>query len=248
DREGHRFSGYLVLDPGVIPAAEVQLRHVGGRARGPQVVEVRVARVLERVPHLDRAERVDVQVARAAPEERRAQGAVGRLDEVLPLEEREDVLDLPPELVDRALVREEGAAEELEQLRLRRHVPRRDRREGVDPQGRLRAELRFDGLGWALEVFVDELVDVVLVLRDEDRLADRVVLRAACPPAHLLDLKDWDWRETEVHVVPVQVADDDPPRGEVHARGDRTRRNDALHAPSFELRYNQTSMIARVMR
>src|SRR5207247_3257335 len=142
-----------------------------------------------------RAQRVDVQVARTAAEERRLEGPVAGVDEVLPLQEREDVLDLRPEVVHVTLVGEERAAEELEQLLLRLHVARCDRRAGMDPEGGLRAELRLDRLGRALEVLLDELVDVVLVLRDEDRVADGVVLRGALAAAQPLSLADGDWGE-----------------------------------------------------
>ena len=96
------------------------------------MVELPVPVVLEGGPHLHRAQRVDVQVARAAAEERRLQRPVAGVDEVLPLQEREDVLDLRPEVVHVTLVGEERAAEELEQLLLRSHVARGDRREGSD--------------------------------------------------------------------------------------------------------------------
>src|SRR2546428_7860839 len=59
----------LLLDPGVVAAAEIELRHVRGRADGPQVEETVVAGLVESVAHLNRAERIDVQIARTLPEE-----------------------------------------------------------------------------------------------------------------------------------------------------------------------------------
>src|SRR3989304_84348 len=98
-------------------------------------------------------------------------------------------------------------------------MARRDTCEHVHPEGGFGPQLRFDSFGFAQEVFLDELVDLVDVLREQDRLAILVVLRAPGASAHLLDLEDRDWRQSEVHVAAVQVADDDPPRGEVYSRG-----------------------------
>src|SRR2546427_1577440 len=245
DRERHRLRGDLVLDPSVVPASEVQLRHVRGRARRPEVVEVRVSVVFESVPHLHRAQRVDVQVARPAAEERRSKRTIASLEEILPLEEREDVLDLPTKLVHRALVGEERTTENSEQLLLRRRVPRRDRREGVYPEGGLGAELRLHGLGWAEEVLFDEVINIVIVLRNENRLPRLVVLGTARSAAHLFHFQDGNRSEAEVHVKAIQVADYHPPRGGIHPIRQRRCRDDALDPSPSKLRLDEGTLLVR---
>jgi len=167
------------------------------------------------------------------------------LKEILPLKEREYVLHLATEFIHRALVGEESPAEELEQLLFRRRVARGDSRERVHPEGGFGAELRLYGFWRAKEVVLDEIVDVILVLREEDRLPRLVILRAPRTPAHLLHLHDRDGSEAEVHVEPVKVADDDPARGGVDTIGQSRSRNDALHPPPPELRLDKRSLVVR---
>src|SRR5207245_4693805 len=90
----------LLLDPGVVAAAEIELRHVRRRADGPQVEEAVVAGLVERVAHLDRTERIDVEITRTLPEEGGPQEAVVPSDEILLLQEIEDLANLTVDLGD----------------------------------------------------------------------------------------------------------------------------------------------------
>src|SRR3989442_5313859 len=61
-------------------------------------------------------------------------------------------------------------------------------------------------------------MDVVILFREQNRLAIAVISRAARPTAHLFHLEDRNGRETEVHVEPVEVSHDYTTCREINAR------------------------------
>src|SRR5437867_3242053 len=213
DRE--REVGFLdfLLDPCVVAAAQVELGHVGRRAHGPQVEEAVVAGLVQCVAHLDRAEWVDVEIARPLAEERGPEEAVVTIDEILLRQEVENVEDFATDRVDVACKREEGTVEERKEFLLRADVARRDVGKDVHAQGGLGPELGLDCFGFAEEVVLHQLVDVVLVFREENCFAVWIVTWPTGPSAHLFDLHHWYRREPQVHIEPVEISDDDPSRG-----------------------------------
>ena len=182
------------------------------------MIERIVPRFPECVSHLDGAERVDVQVARSLPEESGLQESIAACEEVFLLEEIKDFANLPVNLIDVAGEGVECAIEECEQVLFIADVTCCDAGEDVHPEGGLGPEFGFNRLGLAAEILVHEVVDLIDVLREQNRLAVLVVLRAAGPAAHLFDFKDRDGGEAEVHVETVQVANDDPAGREVDSR------------------------------
>src|SRR2546426_1172795 len=204
-----------LLDPSILAATEVELRHVRGRADGPEVEEAVVPRFAERIAHLHGAEGVDVQVARPLPEKCGFEEAILSVNELLFCEKVEHLEDLAPDRVDVAREREERAVEEREEILLRAHMASGDVREDVHSEGGLGSEFGFNRFGFAEEVVLDQFVDIVLVFRKQDGLAVAVVSRSAGSAAHLFDLEDWDGREPQIDIEPVQVSDDDSPCGEV---------------------------------
>src|SRR5438445_9614811 len=208
DREREiRFLDFL-FDPGVVAASEIELRHVRRRADGPQVEETIVAGLVERVAHLDRTERIDVEVTRALPEEGGPQETVVSSDEILFLQEIEDLANLTVDLSDLTCESVECPVEECKEIFLRVHVAGRYARKDVHPESRFRSQFRFDCLRLAEEIFLDQLVDLVNVLREQDGLAILVVLRASRSATHLFDFEKGNRRESQVDVVPIQVSDD----------------------------------------
>src|SRR2546428_7445525 len=245
DRERQiRFLDFL-FDPGVVAASEIELRHVRRRADGPQVEEAVVAGLVERVAHLDRTERIDVQVARALPEEGGPQEAVVPSDEILLLQEIEDLANLAVDLGDFTRESVECPVEECKEIFLRVHVTGRHARKDMHPESGFRSQFRFDCLRLAEEIFLNQIVDLVNVLREQDGLAILVVLWAPRPAAHLLDLKDGNWCESEVDVVPVQVPDNHPASGEVYSGGEGRSRDDGRDASLLEFLLNDRSLGVR---
>src|SRR2546426_904145 len=216
-----------LLDPSIVAATEVELRHVRCRADGPEVEEAVVPRFAERIAHLHGAEWIDIEVARALPEKCGFEEAILSVNELLFCKEVEHLEDLAANRVDVAREREERAVEEREEILLRAHMASGDVREDVHSEGGLGSEFGFNRFGFAEEVVLDQFVDIVLVFRKQDGLAVAVVSRAAGSAAHLFDLEDWDGREPQIDIEPVQVSDDDSPCGEVQTtcegRGCRER-------------------------
>src|SRR2546426_414878 len=97
-------------------------------------------------------------------------------------------------------------------------VQRWKKRSSRDSRSGLGSEFGFDCLRLAEEVILDEFVDVVFIFRDQDRLTIRVVLRSACPTAHLFHFEDRNSCEAKVDVEPVQVSDDYAPSRKIDAR------------------------------
>src|SRR2546422_7727958 len=122
DREGEVRLLDLLLDPRVVASAEVELRHVRRRAHGPEVEEAIVAGFPERVAHLDRTERVDIQIARPLSEECGFEGAIMPVDELLSCEKIKDIEDFASDRVDIARESEERAVEKREEILLRAHM------------------------------------------------------------------------------------------------------------------------------
>ena len=83
DGEGEIGLFDFLLDPGVVAATQVQLRHVRRRADRPQVEDRIVPRLAEGIAHLDRAQGIDVEVACPLSEESRFEEAVLSMDELL---------------------------------------------------------------------------------------------------------------------------------------------------------------------
>src|SRR3989449_527219 len=217
DREREiRFLDFL-LYPRIVAAAQIELGHVRGRADGPEVEETIVAGLVERVAHLDRTERIDIQIARPLPKEGGSKEAVVSSNEILFLQKIEDLANLAVDLGDFTRESVECPVEECKEIFLRVHVTGRHARKDMHPESGFRSQFRFDCLRLAEEIFLNQIVDLVNVLREQDGLAILVVLWAPRPAAHLLDLKDGNWCESEVDVVPVQVPDNHPASGEVNS-------------------------------
>ena len=83
---------------------------------------------------------------------------------------------------------------------------------------------------------------LLLVLGQEDRLPVGVVAGPAGPAAHLLDLQHRDGDVAAV-LVAVHVADDDPPGGQVDARGEGRRGHDALDVALLEVRLDEPALL-----
>src|SRR5947199_3104975 len=194
DRE--REVGFLdfLLDPGIVAAAQVQLGHVRGRAHGPEVKEAIVAGFPESVTYLHRTERVDIQVARPLPEECGFEEAIMPVDELLFCEKIKDIEDFASDRVDIARESEKRAVEEREEILFRAHMTGGDVREDMHPKGGFGPKFGLDCLGLAEEVVLHELVDVIFIFRDQNRLTIRIVFRSACPPAHLFHFEDGNSR------------------------------------------------------
>src|SRR2546425_5109883 len=122
DREREiRFLDFLFY-PRIVAAAQIELRHVRRRAHGPEVEEAIVAGFPERVAHLDRTERVDIQIARPLSEECGFEGAIMPVDELLSCEKIKDIEDFASDRVDIARESEERAVEKREEILLRAHM------------------------------------------------------------------------------------------------------------------------------
>src|SRR5207245_9267296 len=100
DRESQIRFLDLLLDPRVVAATEVELRHVRRRADGPEVEEAIVAGFPESVTHLDSTERIDVQVACPLPEECGFEGAIMPVEELLYCEKIKDIGECASDGVD----------------------------------------------------------------------------------------------------------------------------------------------------
>src|SRR2546428_11807975 len=122
DREREiRFLDFLFY-PRIVAAAQIELRHVRRRAHGPEVEEAIVAGFPERVAHLDRTERVDIQIARPLSEECGFEGAIMPVDELLSCEKIKDIEEFASDRMDIARESEERAGEKREEILLRAHM------------------------------------------------------------------------------------------------------------------------------
>src|SRR5437899_2715559 len=133
--------------------------------------------------------------------------AVSSGNEILFLQEIEDIANLAVNLGDFTGEGEECAVEKCEEVLLGIDVTGRHAREDVHAESGFRPQLRFDGLRFAEEIFLHQLVDLVNVLREDDGLPVLVVPRAARAAAHLLDFEDGNRRQAEVDVISIQVSD-----------------------------------------
>ncbi|KAF5035982.1 hypothetical protein DSECCO2_579800 [anaerobic digester metagenome] len=122
--------------------------------------------------------------------------------------------------------------------------PRRDEREDVGAEDRLIRAPAPDVLGRRVDVAVEELVDHLLGLRDQDRLAVGVEVRSPGPPGHLPVLPDGDRDHPLPGVEPEVVTDDHSPGGEVQARRERRCGGDHPDLPLPEPRLDDLALFA----
>src|SRR5207245_5115865 len=99
--------------------------------------------------------------------------AILPVDELLFCEKIKDIEDLASDRVDIARESEERAVEEREEILLRADMTGGDVREDVHPKGGLGSKFGLDCLGLAEEVILHELVDVIFIFRDQNRLTIR---------------------------------------------------------------------------